>query len=69
MNALPIVLILNFPIQIQIIYFALCLFIGVAGMRRKMGFWGYFFSSIVLSPVMGLLLVLISGKKTRVIKK
>jgi hypothetical protein len=28
-----------------------------------MGFWGYFFASLVLTPIMGLLLVLVSGKR------
>lgn len=34
--------------------------VGVVGRKRTMGFWGYFFASIVLTPVIGILLVLVS---------
>ncbi len=44
------------------LYLLLCLLIALMGMNRKMGFWGYFFGSIVLTPVIGLLLLLVSGK-------
>jgi hypothetical protein len=33
------------------------------GRNRSMTFWGYFFASIVLTPLVGALLVLISRKK------
>ncbi len=39
--------------------------IGVLGRRRKMGFWGYFFGSILLTPIIGLLLVLASDPKPK----
>jgi uncharacterized membrane protein YiaA len=32
-------------------------FIGILGRNRKLGFWGYFFASMVLTPLIGLLLV------------
>lgn len=38
-------------------------FIGYFGRNRKMGFWGYLFASILLTPVIGLLLVIVSDKK------
>lgn len=47
-----------------IIYIIICLIIGLLGVNRKFGFWGYFFGSIVLSPVIGLLLVLASDSRT-----
>lgn len=37
--------------------------IGLLGMNRKFGFWGYFFGSILLTPVIGLLLLLASDPK------
>ncbi|MBF0451358.1 MAG: hypothetical protein HQK75_11700 [Candidatus Magnetomorum sp.] len=46
------------------IYFMICLFIGLFGANRKFGFWGYFFGSILLTPIIGLLLVLASDKRT-----
>ena len=39
--------------------------VGILGSRRKMGFWGYFFGSILLTPVIGLLLVLASDPKPK----
>ncbi len=43
-------------------YFALSLLIGILGRNRIMGFWGYFFGSILLTPIMGFLLFLVSTK-------
>jgi hypothetical protein len=45
------------------IYLLLCLLVGLIGINRKFGFWGYFFGSIVLSPIWGLLLVLASDPR------
>lgn len=44
--------------------FFLSLVIAILGRNRKMGFWGYFFASLLLTPLFGLLLLLISGEKT-----
>jgi uncharacterized membrane protein YiaA len=50
--------------------------IGFCGRNRKLGFWGYFFASLVLTPLIGLLLVVATdpvrekdGHKTRKIFK
>lgn len=43
-----------------VLYLILCLGVGALGMNRKFGFWGYFFGSILLTPVIGALLVLAS---------
>jgi hypothetical protein len=52
-------------IPLIIIYLILCIVIGLFGINRKFGFWGYFFGSIVLTPVMGLLLVLASDSRKK----
>jgi hypothetical protein len=49
--------------MLQAIYILLCLLMGLMGMNRKFGFWGYFFGSIVLTPVIGLLLLLASDPR------
>jgi len=36
---------------------------GLLGRKRKLGFWGYFFGSVVLTPVIGLILVLASDPR------
>ncbi len=41
----------------------LSLIVGLLGKNRKFGFWGYFFGSILLTPIIGLLLVLASDEK------
>jgi hypothetical protein len=43
-----------------IIIVALSAIIGLFGTHRKMGFWGYFFASILLTPIIGLLLLFAS---------
>ena len=41
----------------------MCVIMGLLGRNRKFGFWGYFFGSIVLTPLIGLILVLASDSK------
>jgi hypothetical protein len=36
----------------------LSLLIATGGRRYRFGFWGYFFSSVLLSPIIGLLLLI-----------
>jgi hypothetical protein len=36
-------------------YLALCLFAGIAGRKRRIGFWGYLFCSFIFTPVIGIL--------------
>ena len=46
------------------IILVLSLLIGLLGMNSRLGFWGNFFASILLTPLVGLLLVIAStGKK------
>jgi len=52
------------PVMFIALLFA-CFLIGLVGKNRKMGFWGYFFASIVLTPLIGLLLVLASDPKPK----
>ncbi|MDP6681455.1 MAG: hypothetical protein QF876_00430 [Desulfobacterales bacterium] len=49
-----------------LIYIGLSLSIGILGIHRKFGFWGYFFASLVLTPIIGLILLLASGKREAV---
>lgn len=39
--------------------------VALLGKNRKMGFWGYFFGSLLLTPIIGLLLVLASDPKPK----
>ena len=50
------------PTHIAIL-FAVCLLIGFLGRYRKFGFWGYFFGSLLLTPLIGIILLLASDPK------
>ena len=45
-------------------YVVMSLLIAIAGQNRKFGFWGYFFCSLLLTPILGLLFVIASGPRT-----
>lgn len=57
------------PIKILLMlivaYVGVCALIGVLGRRKKMGAWGYFFGSLVLTPIIGLLLLAVSDSRPR----
>ena len=46
-------------------YLGLCLLIGLFGIRRKLGFWAYFFGSIALTPLIGVILLLASDPRDK----
>jgi len=43
----------------------LSLLIGLLGINRKLGFWGYFFGSLLFTPLIGLLLLLASDPRPK----
>ncbi|MGN7614335.1 hypothetical protein ACQZV8_19875 [Magnetococcales bacterium HHB-1] len=45
------------------IHFLLCLTIAYLGRHKIMGFWGYFFASMLLTPVIGIILLLTAAPK------
>jgi len=49
--------------MLVIVYLILCFIIGVAGRRRRIGFFGYFLLSVFLTPVVMLGWLLISHKR------
>jgi hypothetical protein len=53
---------MNPPLQALIIIL-LSLFIGAFGRNYRFGFWGYIFSSLLLTPLVGILLVIASKPK------
>ena len=46
-----------------LIYLLISLMVGWFGANRKLGFWAYFFGSLALTPLVGLLLVLVSDPR------
>jgi hypothetical protein len=49
--------------QLFVLILVLSLLIGLFGINSRLGFWGNFFASILLTPLMGLLLIIASGNK------
>jgi hypothetical protein len=41
-----------------LVYVGLCFLVAAVGKHRPLKFWGYFFSSFFLTPIVGLLLLL-----------
>ena len=56
-------------IQLYLLVIILSIIVGLLGINRKFGFWGYFFASILLTPIIGLILVLASDAKKKKHKK
>jgi hypothetical protein len=54
---------------IALFYIVLCVIIASLGSNRKFGFWGYFFCSLFLTPVIGSLVLLASDKRPKQVKK
>jgi hypothetical protein len=48
-----------------LLWLFLSLVVALFGINRKFGFWGYFFASIILTPIIGLLLVLVSDPRKK----
>lgn len=51
--------------MIFVLWSTLALIIGLLGVNRKFGFWGYFCASLFFTPLLGLILVLASNKVSR----
>ena len=54
--------------QIIVPWIVFSVIIGFLGRRLRFGFWGYFFVSILLTPVIGLLM-LIAAVPTKTMRK
>ncbi|MGE4552864.1 MAG: hypothetical protein AB7D57_07110 [Desulfovibrionaceae bacterium] len=52
-------------IPIFLALLALSLLVAFAGRRRRLGFWGYLFASLLLTPLLGLLLVIVSAPASK----
>ena len=45
-----------------LVYFALCLLVALVGRNRPLGFWVHLVSSLILTPIFGLLLLAAAGQ-------
>jgi hypothetical protein len=42
-------------VELVVLYLALSLVAAIAGRNRRIGFWGFFFCSILFTPIVSLL--------------
>lgn len=54
---------------LTVLYIGLSILIGFIGRNRKFGFWGFFFSSLLLTPIAGFLAYLASCEKVKLVIK
>lgn len=54
---------------IAIVYVALCIIVAWIGANRKFGFWGYFFCSVALTPIIGFIVLCGSDKRPKMFDK
>ena len=53
------------PLASLAAYLVFCILVGLCGSQRRMGFTGTFLLSLVITPVLGLLVLLITGPSRR----
>lgn len=52
-------------IVIALVYLGLCFCLALLGRNRKFGYWGYFFVSLFLTPVVGAIALIGSDKRPK----
>jgi hypothetical protein len=50
-----------------ILYFVFCVLVGLCGSQRRMGFIGTFITSLLFTPVIVLIVLLLTGPSQRVV--
>jgi hypothetical protein len=53
------------PLALLIVYLLFSILVGLCGSQRRMGFTGTFLLSLVITPVLALLLLLVTGPSRR----
>ena len=49
------------PKEVLIVaYVILCIIVGLMGRRKTIGFWGFFFFSVILTPIISLGILIIA---------
>lgn len=48
-----------------LIFFSLSVLVGLLGLKTRFGFWGNFFASMLMTPLIGLLFVIAAGGRPR----
>jgi hypothetical protein len=53
------------PLAVLAAYLVFCVLVGLCGSQRRMGFTGTFLLSVVITPVIALVVLLITGPSRR----
>jgi hypothetical protein len=53
------------PLAVLAAYLVFCILVGLCGSQRRMGFTGTFLLSLVVTPLVGLIVLLITGPSRR----
>ena len=54
------------PLALLIVYLLFAILVGLCGSQRRMGFTGTFLLSLAITPVLALLILLLTGPSRRV---
>lgn len=60
--------ILSQPIALVVLYIVFCILVGICGSQRRMGFTGTFIFSLLVTPVVVLIVLLMTGPSQRLEK-
>jgi len=52
--------------EVFFVWILFSLLVGAIGSDRKIGFWGAFFLSLILSPIIGLIITVVSPTKAKI---
>ena len=56
---------LLYYVAFGVAYILLCIAVAMIGRRRKWGYWGYLWASVLFTPLLGLLFVLAADPPPR----
>lgn len=54
------------PLTVLAAYLVFCILVGLCGSQRRMGFTGTFFLSLIVTPLVALIVLVITGPSRRV---
>jgi hypothetical protein len=60
--------VLSQPIALVFLYVVFCILVGICGSQRRMGFTGTFIFSLLVTPVVVLIVLLMTGPSQRLEK-
>lgn len=50
--------------MLPLFYVLVCVLVGVIGRRSNIGFWGFFVFSLFLTPILGLIVIVLASPRS-----